>query len=160
MKIYAFTLLLGLTPCLAEDCTFNQDHQIEVLRDAAKLHGGGEVRDNDHQVIWKPGEGSTDTFSYGGCADLGGSVSRSTPRSQARSRDETLTLARALVLRYAPEMTVATVLKQLDLENAKSTPTEAGERFDLTAPELAELTIEHRYAEGTDQVSVLWQEAL
>ena len=83
----------------ADDCTFDQDHQREVLSQVAKMNPGAKADPESRQVTWSRSDEGTTTFAYGGCAHLDSIVSRSTPLAAARTQEEIFALARELATR-------------------------------------------------------------
>lgn len=59
----------------ADDCTFDQQAQTQRLREAVARQRGGRLDADGNTATWRARNGDTVRVAYGGCADLGTTVS-------------------------------------------------------------------------------------
>lgn len=156
-------LLLSSSLWAADECTFDQENQLAVLAAIAKQNPGAKTYPEKRQVVWvRPGEGTT-TFGYGGCADLGSVVTRSTPLPVARTQEQVFSLARDLATRLWSNKEVSERLATETLTNALqggrfSVETVEGKKlFQVNDPNFVQLYVEHEYKDGVDTIAIGWQ---
>ena len=165
MKFLTVALLLcmALAAAAADECTFDQDHQVNVITSIAARFPGGSVNTGERQVTWEsPAEGTT-LFSYGGCYDLGSMITRSTQLAAPRTEDQIFELARELSVRFwsneiVSERRAAEALLA-GLRASKYTTEESNGKmfYSISDPGYVELCIEHEYRDGIDHVVIAWQ---
>lgn len=165
MKLPSIILALFLSPALwaADGCTFDQANQVRVITAVAKFAPHASVDLDNRQVTWTSTSRETTVFSYGGCADLGSTVSRSTPMKTARTREQVFSVAKELAERFWSNEFVrerlATDTLLAGLKESRFTIEKDKQRatFYVRDPNYVELYVEHTYANGTDQVTIAWQ---
>jgi hypothetical protein len=162
-------LILPLLCCVSlvsgavDDCTFDQNHQANVIASIAARFPGGSVYATDRLVTWTSPEEGTTTFGYGGCADLGSVITRSTRLAAPRTRDQVFALARELAMKFWSNDIVserlATETLLTGLSTSKYTTEEADGRllYSVSDPNYVQLYVEHEYKDGIDRVVVAWQ---
>ncbi|MES2297727.1 MAG: hypothetical protein V4582_11835 [Pseudomonadota bacterium] len=165
MKLPLFILLAVLGPAAgaAEECSFNQEPQVEVLKKVAARYPGGKVVLASRQVSWNEGKGKTTTFGYGGCYDFGSVISQSEKAAAPRSEAQVFALAKALAQRfwnkdiYGNPMALETLTKNLDDKHFTARPSHGSTVYRIEEPLFAELSVAHTFARGYDRVVLTWQ---
>ena len=157
---------LGLLPLLcgaAEDCTFDETHQATVITSIAARFSGGTANVPDRLVTWTSTTEGTTTFGYGGCADLGSVITRSTPLETPRTQKQVFALARELTLRFwsnhivSARLATETLLAGLDGSKYTVEKTNGRTLFSVLDPAYVQLYVEHEYKDGIDRVEIGWQ---
>lgn len=147
----------------SDDCTFDQDHQATVITSIAARFPGASPNVEGRTVTWvSPSEGTT-TFEYGGCADLGSTITRSTQLAAPRTQAQVFALARELATRFWSNDIVSARLASETLLTALSNSKYMTEKlngkvsFSVSDPSYVQLYIEHEYKDGVDRVVLAWQ---
>lgn len=84
----------------ADDCTFDRQAQRQRMREAAARQGG-RLDADANTATWRRPDGDTVSVAYGGCADLGTSVTlRYGMQRRAPSASEAIERLLAAVARY------------------------------------------------------------
>ena len=142
----------------SEDCSFDQDHQVEVVRNLSARYPGGTLDVPAHQVTWPLIGGGSVIFEFGGCAHLGSVITRSDPLAKKRTRKQVLSIARNLARKYWhwDNLVVQTMVTNLDRSSFTTETVEGKTIYRIHDPTYAEFYIEHEYKDGTDRISVAW----
>jgi hypothetical protein len=147
----------------SDGCTFDQEHQAQVIVAVSKSAPGAVVDVEKRQVTWVTPKKETTVFSYGGCADLGSMVSRSTPRTAPRSQAQVFALAKELAERFWSSKTVAAGSATDALVTGLSTAAftvdvnDGRTAFNVRDPGYVQLYVEHEFKDGIDKVTIAWQ---
>lgn len=147
----------------AEECTFDQNHQATVIESIAKLIPGGSANVPQRLVTWVRETEGTTTFGYGGCADLGSVVTRSTPMAKPRTQEQVFSLARELATRFwsheivSARLATQTLISGLDGSKYTTETSEGRTTFAVKDPNYVQLYVEHEYKDGVDRVTIAWQ---
>jgi len=165
-KQLAVFLLMSSTALADDSCTFDRQHQIDVIKVAVARIPGGKVSVDPTIARWKYAGGGKVVFSYGGCADLGSSVTLSEPRKTAKSKEAILASALELAKTYwTPEivgdpMALEAVTNGIEAATQAGSPINWETGLELTASGFVELYVSHKYAKGVDVVSINYQSEL
>jgi len=96
----AILILTWYAQCLpAQECTFDQEHQAQVIQSVLQAFPGGS-RSNEDVLTWERPGSARETFSYGGCFDLGSVISNSVTVEVPRSRDSVMQTVIALAEKF------------------------------------------------------------
>jgi hypothetical protein len=161
--VVALAALLSPTLWAVDDCTFDQDHQVKVLTAIAQSEPGASLNLESREVSWGAVWTDHTVFAYGGCEDLGSTVTRTTPMKAPRTQEQVFALAKALAERFwsnqyvverqATETLVSGLAGQrFEIEHWNGTTT-----YSIRDPHYVELYVEHSYSDGADRVSIAWQ---
>jgi hypothetical protein len=161
--VVALATLLSSTLWAADDCTFDQDNQMRVLTAVAQSEPGASLNLERREVSW--GAAGTDytVFAYGGCEDLGSTVSRTTPMKAPRTQEQVFALARALAERFWSNQYVferqatETLLTALSAQRFGIEHWNGATTYSIRDPHYVELYVEHSYSDGADRVTIAWQ---
>ena len=157
---------LGLLPLLCgagEDCTFDETHQTAVIKSIATHFPGGTPNVQDSLVTWTGATEGTTTFSYGGCYDLGSTITRSTPLATPRTRDQVFELVREMALRFwsndivSARQATETLLNGIDGSEYTVEKMNGKILITVLSPSYVQLYVEHEYKDGIDSVEIGWQ---
>jgi hypothetical protein len=165
MRNVSVALVLLFSPIVwaGDDCTFDQAHQREVLAVVAEWEPGASVNLDGREVTWMKAEKETTVFGYGGCFDLGSTVTRTTHMAAPRNREQVFALAKDLAERFWSNELVsarrATEALVSGLYGSSFTTQERDGQisFNVSDPSYVELYVEHEYANGVDRVRIAWQ---
>jgi hypothetical protein len=163
LLVVPFLCCAPLVSGAADDCTFDQAHQANVISSIAARFPGGTANVTDRAVTWTSTSEGTTIFSYGGCADLGSMISRSTPLAAARTQDQVFALARELATRFwsndivSARLATKTLLAGLDESNYTEERIDGKRLYSVADPNYVQLYVEHEYKDGTDRVVIAWQ---
>jgi hypothetical protein len=150
---------------LAGDCPYDQVHQTKVVEAIAKAIPGGTTDDARRQLTWTDPSVGTTTFGFGGCADFGSRVTRSTPTDAPRTREQVFAVARELATRYWDNDIVAARAASRALVSGLASgmfivqADEHGEMILVQEPGYIQIYLQHGYENGTDRVTIGWQAA-
>ena len=102
MRKVSVALVLIFSPMVwaADDCTFDQAHQRQILSVVAKWEPGASINLDGREVTWTKAGKETTVFGYGGCDDLGSTVIRTTYMAAPRTREQVFALAKELAERF------------------------------------------------------------
>jgi hypothetical protein len=165
MRLLVVPLLccVSLVSGIADDCTFDQNHQATVIAAIAARFPDGSANATDHLVTWtSPTEGTT-TFGYGGCADLGSVITRSTRLAAPRSQDQVFALARELTMKFwsndivSARLATETLLAGLSASKYTTEKADGKLVYSVSDPNYVQLYVEHEYKNGIDRVVIAWQ---
>jgi hypothetical protein len=95
-----FVILISANLCYADDCVYDQDAQIELLKSIAKSHPDGVIDLREKAITWSSPLTSASSIQYGGCEHLGYSVTKNISTSKSYSESEIFTLAITLANEY------------------------------------------------------------
>jgi hypothetical protein len=163
LSVALFLCCVPLGSGADEDCSFDQDHQASVIASIAARFPGGSVSATDRLVTWTNPAAGTTTFEYGGCADLGSVITRSTALPAPRSREQVFALARELAMKLWSNDIVsarlATDALLAGLNGSKYTTERVDEKvlYSVSDPNYVQLYVEHEYGDGIDRVVIAWQ---
>ena len=165
MKIIVVVLATLLSPTLwaADDCTFDPDYQVKVLTAVAQSEPGASLDLERREVSWNAVGTDSTVFGYGGCEDLGSTVSRTTQMKAPRTQEQVFALAKDLAERFWSNKHVAASLATEALLFGLSTQRFEIERLNGTTiysvrdSHYVELYVEHSYMDGVDSVIIAWQ---
>ena len=152
--------------CLpAQECTFDQDHQAQVIQSVLRAFPGAS-RSTEDVLTWELPDSARETFSYGGCFDLGSVISNSITVEVPRSRESVMQIAMVLAERFWSREFIgsssATVALALSIARDEFTlePVDGGEIYQVPDPTYVQLYIDHRFQHGRDTVTVVYQDLL
>jgi len=165
MKIIVVVLATLLSPTLwaADDCTFDPDYQVKVLTAVAQSEPGASLDLERREVSWGAVGTDSTVFGYGGCEDLGSTVSRTTQMKAPRTQEQVFALAKDLAERFWSNKHVAASLATEALLSGLSAQRFEIERLNGTTiysvrdSHYVELYVEHSYMDGVDSVTIAWQ---
>ncbi len=165
MKPIVFALATLLSPTLwaADDCTFDQDNQVKVLTAVAQSEPGASLNLERREVSWGAVGTDLTVFGYGGCADLGSTVSRTTPMKTPRTQEQVFALAKDLAERFwsnkhvAARLATETLLSGLSAERFEIERWDGATTYSVRDPNYVQLYVEHSYSDGADRVTIAWQ---
>lgn len=159
--------MLALAPSNAllaeDDCTFDQNHQSTVIASIAKSVPGGTADVEHRLVTWTSKTEGTTTFGYGGCADLGSLVARTTRMTRPRTQEQVFALARELARRFwsndivSAGLATGTLLGGIEGSKYTTEKLEGRTTFNVQDPNYVQLYVEHEYKDGFDRVAIAWQ---
>ncbi len=161
--VVATALLSGRA--LAVDCTFDQEHQTQVIAVIAKTLPGGTADDAWRLATWTDPSVGTTTFEFGGCVDFGSRVTRTTLMDSPRTRAQVFALARELATRFWDNDLVSAGVASSALVTGLANGTftvqkgDDGETFLVQEPGYIQLYVQHQFENRTDRVSIGWQAA-
>jgi len=161
--VVVVVLLISALAQAADDCAFDQEHQARVIAAVAKSAPGAVVDVDNRQVTWVTPKKETTVFSYGGCADLGSRVSRSTHKTTPRSQAQVFALAKHLAERFwsGKQVSAGTATDALvtGLSTAAFTVdvNDGRTSFHVRDPGYVQLYVEHEFKDGVDKVTIAWQ---
>jgi hypothetical protein len=156
-------MLLLILPLAADECTFDREHHVEIIQNAATQYPGGITQLDELRVTWQEPDGRTTIFGYGGCDDLGSVVSQADRMDTSRSQAQIFELARNLANRFWNDGIIEDSLAQdvlvTSLEKSEYS-VEQGDRrtfFHIHHHAFVELYVEHEFDGDVDRVSITWQ---
>lgn len=163
MKNLLAVLLLISSRVMAEvECSFDVEHQKSIVKQAATKIPNGKVGSDPTEAIWEYQNGRRISFSYGGCADLGSTVTLSEPMKIARATEAVL--ARALELAeifWASEIVGDSMALDAIREGLRGStlPSTANpdEVLEISGPGFVQLYVAHNYEGGVDVVEIGYQ---
>jgi hypothetical protein len=160
MKYFAACFLVffsGFT-FASEDCSFNQDYQVEVVRNLSARYPGGSLDETAHRITWTMKGGGSVVFEFGGCAHLGSVITRSDPLAKKRTSKQVLGIARHLARKYWhwDMLAVQTMVTNLERSSFITEIIDDKTFYRIKDPTYTEFYIEHEYIDGTDRVTVAW----
>ena len=147
----------------ADDCTFDQNRQATVITSIARLMPGGTANVQERSVTWDGKTEGTTTFAYGGCADLGSVVTRSTHMARPRTQEQVFSLARELAAKFwsndivSARLATKTLISGLEGSKYTTAKSDGRTTFAVQDPNYVQLYIEHEYGDGVDRVTIAWQ---
>ena len=143
------------------DCTFDQAHQVEVMRAIAARTRGARFDAAENKVLV---DGSRPVeFRYGGCVDFGSVVTQTTQRSKPRAPRAVLAQAVQLAKSFWDNDIVrandaARALRQGLRNKAYTLDTQDGSTtWVIDAPSHLQLSVTHEHRDGIDRVTIAWQ---
>jgi hypothetical protein len=165
MRTIFVALAALLSPALqaADDCTFDQDHQLKVLTAVAQAAPGASLNLEQREVSWGAAGTDSTVFVYGGCVDLGSMVTRTTRMKAPRTQKQVFAVAKDLAERFWSNQYVAEDLATEALVSALSAQRFEIERlngatsYNIRDPHYVQLYVEHSYSDGADRVTIAWQ---
>lgn len=164
MKSLIALMLLAssLAHAAREDCTYDPDYAQGVLSKIAQRLDGAMREGNE--LRWIGAEGEVTILGIGGCHDRGTQLTRSTPMSAPRTREQVFALARELASSYlAPEIEGGktageSLLLGLQQSTYQTHSSDGTTRYQVEHAQYIELQVTHRFHEGVDEVSISWYE--
>jgi len=156
--------LLAL-PLQAEDeCSFDQENQLKVVASVAASLPGGVIDAAGHLVTWSSRTQDITTFGYGGCADLGSVVTRSTVLPAPRTQKQVLVLARQLAEQFwnnkatrVEPLAAEALVRALEQATFTERQRLSSALYEVNDPSYVQLYVEHSYDNGIDRVAIAWQ---
>ena len=86
--------------CYADDCTYDQEAQIELLKSIVKSHPGGVLNAKEKIISCSTPSASASSVQYGGCEHLVFTITKNISHSKKLSETEVFVLAGALAREY------------------------------------------------------------
>lgn len=165
MKIIAFLISALLSPVLWAfgDCSFDQQNQMAVLKTIAQSNPGAKLNLKRHKVSWGDTDSEMTIFTFGGCEDLGSTVSRTNPMKSPRTREQVFSLARELAMRFWSNKEVGAgsatdaLLAGLSAKRFQVDKMNDSTMYSVSNEAYVELYVAHAYADGIDTVTIVWQ---
>lgn len=136
---------------------------MKLLSAVAHLEPGAKLDLERREVLWEGPGAEMTIFSYGGCADLGSTVTRSTPMKSPRNREQVFSLAKELAERFWNNKEVRdntateTLLSGLFEKRFEVEQMNGSTIYSVSDEAYVELYVEHSYADGIDKVTIAWQ---
>ena len=159
----AILILTWYAQCLpAQECTFDQEHQAQVIQNVFQAFPGAS-RSTEDVLTWELSDSARETFSYGGCFDFGSVISNSTNVEIPRSRESVMQIAMVLAEKFWGREFIGSSSATVALASAvardefKFEPVDGGEIYHVPDPMYVQFYIEHRFQHGTDTVAVVYQ---
>jgi hypothetical protein len=165
MKIIVFILATLLSPTLwaADDCTFDQDYQVKVLTAVAQSEPGASLDLERREVSWGAVRTDSTVFGYGGCDDLGSTVSCTTPMKAPRTQEQVFALTKDLAERFwsnkhvGARLATEALLSGLSAQRFEIELLNGTTVYSIRDSHYVELYVENSYSDGADRVTIAWQ---
>ena len=138
-----------------EDCTFSSQGILENIKRIASRIPGGSVDSESVSAKWVHENGDLDFYSESGCYDLGGAVGRVSQMSEPRSSDSVRYVVLELAERFLPDSEAKRISSAFESGSYESGKSDSGE-FILIPHPFGEITITHRFVDGSDAVEIAW----
>lgn len=101
-------ILMSVNICYADDCTYDQTAQIELLESIVQSHPGGVLNTETKIINWTSPSASASSVQYGGCEHLVFTITKNLTPSKILSKIEVFELAVVLAREYwAPDDALA-----------------------------------------------------
>ena len=156
MKILLVGLFLAASIGHAdEDCTFDSQGILENVNRIAHRFPGASVDSEKIRATWVHENGDAEYYSEGGCYDLGGAAGRVSQMSEPRSSDSVRHVVLELAQRFLPDSEAKRISSAFE-GGSYETHKGDSEEFIFIRHPLGEITITHRFADGSDYVEVAW----
>lgn len=165
MRIVVTTIFLLLSPMLmaSDECSFDQEYQVSLLTAVAHSEPGATLNLERRQVSWGDAGSGMTIFAFGGCEDLGSTVTRSTPLASPRTQEQVFSLAKELAERFWSNKEVAVgsaaeiLLTGLSARKYEIEQIDGSTIYRVSDEGYVELYVEHAYVDGIDSVTIAWQ---
>ena len=160
MHLLLKTLLVALFLSVSighaeEDCTFSSQGVLENVKRIASRIPGASVDSENVRATWVHENGDTEFYSEGGCYDLGGAVGRVSQMSERRNSDSVRHVVLELAQRFLPDSEVKRISSAFENGSFETGKSDSEEFIFIRHP-FGEITITHRFVDGSDAVEVAW----
>lgn len=145
-----------------QDCSFNQEHQVQVLRAMANRFPGGQLDIKNRTIQWKQSATDGTQLNFGGCFHLASGVTQTIRLSQARTQAQVFALAKFLAKRYWDNQLVSAgaafdaLVAALNAGKYAVSYEEGKTIYAISDETYDELTVSHSYQNGIDTVMIVW----
>ena len=156
MKILLIGLFLAASIGHAdEDCTFDSQGILENVNRIANRFPGASVDSKRIRATWVHENGDAEYYSEGGCYDLGGAAGRVSQMSERRSSDSVRRVVLELAQRFLPDSEAKRISSAFE-SGSYEIHTGDSEEFIFIRHQFGEITITHRFVDGSDAVEIAW----
>ena len=138
------------------DCTYDQPHQVAVLREIASRHPGAAVSDATGTVSWTNEAKTEMSVQFGGCHHLGFTVSATRARDIASPEGETFRVAVELAKGYWDNADSNALESATTSRSFTKETTSTGVLYYMEHDSYDEFVVERELLEGHERITIRW----
>jgi hypothetical protein len=147
-------LLFAASVCFADDCTYDQSAQLELLQSIAKRHPGGILDIDAKTLTWSTASSTATSVTYGGCDHLGFKVTKNVSLTKTLTEDEVLDLASTLADVFWEPLEAQALSSAISAKAFNRETVATGIYYQIHNTYYYEFFIEHNQTEG--YVAIGW----
>ena len=156
MKTLLVALFFSVSIGHAEEgCTFSNQGILENVKRIANRFPGASVDSEKIRATWVHENGDAEYYSEGGCYDLGGAAGRVSQMSERRSFDSVRHVVLELAQRFLPDSEAKRISSAFESGSYETLKGDSEEFIFIRHP-FGEITITHRFVDGSDAVEIAW----
>jgi len=138
-----------------EDCTFSSQGILENVKRIASRIPGASVDSENVRAKWVHENGDSEYYYESGCYDLGGAAGRVSQMSERRSSDSVRHVVLELAQRFLPDSEAKRIFSAFESGSYETGKSDSEEFIFIRHP-FGEITITHRFVDGSDAVEIAW----